>query len=60
MADIELVPDGPDVLAPRTCDGDYVAHTNHFLSARLAPDEQYLPRLPGTTPCYCRMEGACT
>src|SRR5579883_2683585 len=56
VADIELVPDGPEFLAPRTWDGDYVVHTNHFLSERLAPDEQYLPRLPDSLPRYRRME----
>jgi isopenicillin-N N-acyltransferase-like protein len=56
VADVELVPEGPEALAARTWDGDFVVHTNHFLSARLAPDEQYLPRLPDSLPRYCRME----
>lgn len=56
VADIELVPEGPEFLAPHTWAGDYVVHTNHFLSERLVADEQYRPRLPDTTPRYCRME----
>lgn len=57
VADIELVPDGPERLARRTWDGDYVVHTNHFLCERLAADEQYLPRLPDSLPRYQRMDG---
>ncbi len=56
VADVELVPEGPELLPPSTWAGDYVVHTNHFLSPRLASDEQYLPRLPDTEPRLCRME----
>jgi isopenicillin-N N-acyltransferase-like protein len=56
VVDVELVPEGPEALAPRTWTGDYLVHTNHFLSERLASDEQYLPRLPDSQPRYCRME----
>ncbi|MGH2460530.1 MAG: C45 family autoproteolytic acyltransferase/hydrolase [Chloroflexota bacterium] len=56
VADLELVPEGPERLEPHTWAGDYVVHTNHFLSERLVADEQYLPRLPDSMPRYRRME----
>jgi isopenicillin-N N-acyltransferase-like protein len=56
VVDVELVPEGPEAIARCTWAGDYLVHTNHFLSERLAADEQYLPRLPDSQPRYCRMK----
>ena len=56
VADVELVPEGPVSSNRQTWAGDYLIHTNHFLSEQLAPDEQYLPRLPDSKRRYRRME----
>lgn len=56
LADVELTPDGYEMIEPATRDADYLVHTNHFRCAVLAADEQLLPRLPDSAPRCERME----
>lgn len=57
LADVELTPDGYEVLEPDPAAGDFLVHTNHFQAARLAEDERMLARLPDSAPRCDRMEG---
>jgi isopenicillin-N N-acyltransferase-like protein len=56
LLDVELTPDGYECLGPAGPAADYLVHTNHFLCASLAADEQYLPRLPDSRPRLSRAE----
>ena len=56
LADVELTPDGYAVIEPDEMDGDYLVHTNHFRSPRLAADDRLLPRLPDSADRCARME----
>ena len=56
LVDVELTPDGYDHFGPTGPDADYLVHTNHFLCAPFAADEQYLPRLPDSLPRLNRAE----
>jgi isopenicillin-N N-acyltransferase like protein len=52
IADVELTPDGYDVLRPSQVGPDVLVHTNHFQSRRLYEDDQLLARLPDSA-CRC-------
>ena len=56
LADVELTPDGYEVLEPDGRSGDYLVHTNHFRAPRLAADDRLLPRLPDSATRCERME----
>lgn len=56
LLDVELTPDGYQHYGPKGPDADYLVHTNHFLCAAFAADEQYLPRLPDSLPRLNRAE----
>jgi isopenicillin-N N-acyltransferase-like protein len=56
LIDVELTPDGYEVLEPDPGRGDFLVHTNHFRSACLATDERMLARLPDSAPRCERME----
>lgn len=56
LVDVELTPDGYEHFGPEHLDADYIVHTNHFLCASLAADEQYLPRLPDSLPRLNRVQ----
>ncbi|MFN0191430.1 MAG: C45 family autoproteolytic acyltransferase/hydrolase [Aestuariivirga sp.] len=53
LADFEVTPDGTEVLE---AERDILVHTNHFLSAKLLPQEALLPNIPDSAKRAPRMQ----
>jgi isopenicillin-N N-acyltransferase like protein len=53
LADFEVTPDGTEVLE---AERDILVHTNHFLSAKLMPQEALLPDIPDSAKRESRMK----
>jgi isopenicillin-N N-acyltransferase-like protein len=48
LADVELTPDGYDVLRPSAAGPEFLVHTNHFQSRRFYADDRLVASLPDT------------
>lgn len=53
ILDVEATPTGAALLPPAQ---DFLVHTNHFLSERFRPTEQYVTHLPDSVPRLARID----